>query len=305
MSANVDLIGLLELGSVLVYEEENTHGTCPISLSQAGACERGVAIKAKTAQKRRVDGTGARIFQNGTDRGKRNARALELAVKARGQDLEVSIVGVEMEHWMHVHTCLATEAEEIVLRLAQIHGPKLSIRMRATAGPLASIEVLGHSDVVLRVGNTLHVVDFKTMNQWALKKINAEDYRTAQEASLIQIACYTECLKDVRNWPLGDSRNPLVGDACLIFEDSNDKDYVGPVWLPVDAMGEYVEKGRRNLTAALNSVLSGKLPDRPFGPDEKGKLSWRCNYCDVASECWGDLIYNAEPSKRIPSWVVH
>lgn len=292
---NVDLIALLELGSTLVYEEANDHGTCPISLSQAGACARALSIKAKSAQRKRIDGTGARIFRAGSDRGKRLARAMELACKERD---DVTIVGVEMDHWLTVGQWSVADADRIIDTLKGIHGESISVRGLFTSeGP--SLQVLGHSDVVLRIGNTLHVVDFKTANEWALKKVNVNDHTSCNTSYLQQIACYSAALNDV-----AIKMGCVVGAPTLIFENKNSNELVGPVWLPAACIDQYADMGRANLAEALNAVLRGTPPVRPFAPDSKGKLPWNCDYCDVAADCWGDEIYNSKPGERIPKWVV-
>lgn len=277
-----DIKHALEVGSLMLYESVDSDHSCPIRLSNAGACVRSVQLRTTPGRERALDGQTSRIFKNGHDRGAALAEALKLGL---GPDIEIEC---EAEHWLNV-------GEWPLVRFDEFKTKGLdclpTVRL-ATAPAGINAFVRGHSDVFFRMapGGRSMIGDFKTTNEWALKRINPDDPTTLNESYVTQVSCYTLAEIDAGR---------AMDEPFLMFENSNTKELVGPCWIPMSMVEKYGELGRANLRTAVQHMLDHNLADR-FTPDEKRMLPWQCNYCSVWQHCWGDSVENTKPGERMP-----
>lgn len=126
------------------------------------------------------------------------------------------------------------------------------------------VEVQGHVDGVIKLPSPA-VLEIKSINTLGFKRLATEgisyDYRC-------QATFYMKALKLQR--------------TVFIFYDKNTShieqftyEYDPKLWEEIEQRFQNVLKSEKD-----------NLPEREFGPNEKGKLPWQCSYCSFNKDCW-------------------
>lgn len=292
---------LLDAASLAYYRLQNeTFVRFPIRLSAAGSCPRALRLKMDGTPERPLDPTGARIYTLGNQRGSALEKGLELVskeMKGAIQVLTQTNVRLRIPHpsggrWSEpdmdrLHTEFALFSGAI-----GVNRDDLPISLDRQAG---EVWVHGHPDVVLvnEIGEAC-VLDFKTANPFALKKLDPERIETVSEGYLVQLATYVSAINQ-------QSGIVTVTSAAIVYEDKADQEHVIVPIRHVGALQPYLETGITNIQSVLKAVIDDVPLARPFSPSESGLLPWQCNYCDVCEACWKEKGWeNTAPSARIP-----
>jgi|2_EtaG_2_1085320.scaffolds.fasta_scaffold12351_2 hypothetical protein len=70
---------------------------------------------------------------------------------------------------------------------------------------------------------------------------------------------------------------------------------------PLDIKYNFDEKVWREVEQRFTNVIKSTkdvLPDREYGPNDKGKLPWQCGYCAFNTKCWPNLELTFDKSGK-------
>jgi len=154
-------------------------------------------------------------------------------------------------------------------------------RVRVEVAPGLLVE--GHIDGLVPhpEDGSLLLLELKTMSPYGFEKLQKGE--EVERSYLVQVNLYLEALL-----PEGIDRALFV---ALNKADGNLHTRI----LPFDPA--LAEEGKENLRKAL--TLPPEAIERPYAPDEKGRLPWQCAYCEFWAHCWPEAKPNGERGKPI------
>lgn len=224
-----ELRAALDDGAVKRYLAEQTKSG-PFRMSAAGDCARKLALLAGGAEPEPVTAGQVRIFGHGSLRGR-----------------------------------------ELALDLAAGLGPEWTARTEVEVSLMvAGVTVLGHLDVLLIGPDERRiVVEYKTMNEWAWKRVSESDPLSISEHYRAQGALYAVAAE--------------ASELHFVCESKNDGKHK-IVSIPPEQVLKDERFARLNLATAILAHRVREIPD-PLPADGSGSLPWRCNYCSVWQTC--------------------
>jgi len=154
---------------------------------------------------------------------------------------------------------------------------------------VAGYDVPGHVDLLLERkgpdGRERTLVEVKTMNPYAWKLVREDDALTVSDQYRAQIGCYWEALGQPE-------------DVFLIAENKATSEHKIVPFGGAALEAGYVA-GCSNLKQAIEAIRDKMIPERPFGPNEKGELPWQCGYCSVWEQCWDGQVEQVPGKKKL------
>ena len=296
-----ELVNLVDAGELT--KPDDFEGQFPMRGSALGKCARALTHLMAGHPKEDVDARRRRIFEVGHQRGEALGEAL-----SRGLTLKHGPNGtgdVEWHEEFRVKIPMPFTPEEgkdiydTALEWVEGDTDKLPMHYNVQTGRFC---LLGSLDflVLNKVTKEAVVIDWKTKHSFGFRRLSDEGIDMGY---LVQVGGYVEGLIE-----MGIPRDRI---RAFVYYECKDDQKHRPLELEVnDAfVCENVESMIEEKAEALRLWRFGSHAPAGYEPNEKGKLPWNCNYCDVgpvAGGCFkGTLTDDRRGGADVPSWTVH
>lgn len=291
------LLEALDAGHLMQYlDDQSEHQAAfPYRGSALGGCTRRLALAAAGEDSDMPGLRSIRAMDNGTDAGKRHARALSRALDT----------DIKTEHAAYVPLPVwGAQAQHVIDRwLAQFpedrdgNGQPSMIQMsgRALHG---CVGVLTHLDAAWRhEDGTVTNVEFKTKHPWGFKLLRKEGIGRDYLAQVLagELALRTSG-HDVRG-------------SIIIFEEKGSHQLLAldPREDPLYSE-DFLDGCLAEVAISLIAWADGKSDAVPPLPVSEQKLDWHCNYCPIGpvrGHCYDHLeLVNKAQEGQVPNWRI-
>lgn len=140
-------------------------------------------------------------------------------------------------------------------------------------------QVPGHVDGL--IGDDT-VLEIKSINGMRFKFLDREGIPEEYKA---QACAYMHALKRKK--------------TLFIFY-CKDTSHLKEMWFEYDS--NLLNKIKQRFSNVLSSTKD-ELPDREYGPNEKGRLPWQCSYCSYNQHCWPEAETKFDKQNKTSMWV--
>lgn len=272
----------------------------PIRGSGLGKCGR--EISSLLAKRPTLPFTykSGRTFEDGHDRGRAIAQALQGGAPPERR----ANIRLEHEVWT---TIPGIKNPQRVIAAVGLMWPGAPIRMvhernKAHDDERDFLQVRGRADFVefSDDGRFADLLDVKGKNSFGMKKVPEEGVGREYQ---VQVLTYAAGLAE---------QGVTLRSAHVLFENKDTQEWL-PIAVDLSDRTE-LELALAEIASTLNAFadperFTGDEGTPLFGPDHRGKLGWRCNYCAV-----GPRVGNCAPGRTLndarkagalmPAWEV-
>jgi len=125
--------------------------------------------------------------------------------------------------------------------------------------------IVGHPDGIVTISGNSYLLEVKSMSSFSFKDF---EQGVLDEGYRYQINAYMSALSLSKAIVIALNKDAGVLSEMLVSRD------------------EVIVTDIQNRIKTLKAVTVDTLPERPYGPNEKGHLPWQCLYCGHHQTCW-------------------
>lgn len=127
--------------------------------------------------------------------------------------------------------------------------------------------IVGHPDGIVTISGNSYLLEVKSMSSFSFKDF---EQGILDEGYRYQINAYMSALSLSKAIVIALNKDAGVLSEMIVSRD------------------DLIVADIKNRIKTLKAVTKDTLPERPYQPDDKGRLPWNCLFCSHHQTCWPD-----------------